>query len=349
MLCLSFCANGQNTHPIFPELYDQQLLDSLTSQYKPEVVLNYGNARDYLYGKVYNENDTVECVYSGHKLHLPQGVDPSTFLFQNGSNDGINCEHTYPRSKGADEDNGNAYSDMHHLFPTRSQVNSGRENFPYAEIPDEESTHWYFQNEVKNNIPFQYINSYSERVNGRFEPREAHKGNVARAIFYFYTMYKEEADEADAYFFDIQKETLCKWNLSDPVDENEIMRTFLIAEKQDDLGNPFIIDNSLVDRCYCSEFTTATTSPSSIDRRMVNIYPNPVQTNSTLLIESSFGELLNIQFYNNLGSKIASQTLNIQKGINHFPTQNLTMGCYYYNVIDPSSGKIVSNGKFQVL
>ena len=211
MLCLPLNTNGQTSYPIFPELYDQEALDSLATYYKSDVVLNYGNARDYLYGTVYNENDTVECVYSGHSLYLPQGVDPSTFLFQDGSNDGINCEHTYPRSKGADEDNGNAFSDMHHLFPTRSQVNSGRENFPYADIPDEESTQWYFQNEVKNNIPFQDINSYSERVNGRFEPREVHKGNVARAMFYFYTMYKEEADEADAHFFDIQIETLCKW------------------------------------------------------------------------------------------------------------------------------------------
>ena len=72
------------------------------------------------------------------------------------------------------------------------------------------------------------------------------KGDVARSIFYFYTMY---SDVADQNFFNIQKEILYDWHMNDPINNQEIIRTNKIAIYQD-YPNPFIIDDSLIQRCY---------------------------------------------------------------------------------------------------
>ena len=49
-------------------------------------------------------------------------------------NQGINCEHTWPQSMGANQEP--QKSDLHHLYPCKSNVNSSRGNHPYSEIID---------------------------------------------------------------------------------------------------------------------------------------------------------------------------------------------------------------------
>lgn len=275
---LLFCwhFNGLQAQQIYPNLTGEDLLDAVANDYKPQYVLDYGEARDVMYGEIYNVNDTVYCVYTGHSLYLPSNVDPSSHLYMNASSNGINAEHTYPQSKGADEDNGNAHSDLHHLFPVRTGVNTARSNFPFAEILDTQTDTWYFKTQIQNSIPSTNKQAYSERRNGYFEPREDHKGNVARAIFYFYTMYKAEALAADPQFFELQRETLCDWHLADPADALEIDRTYSIAGYQDDLPNPFVIDPSLAGRAYCNQGAVSTTPELEEIETEISIFPNPV-------------------------------------------------------------------------
>ncbi|MGK0365075.1 MAG: endonuclease I [Saprospiraceae bacterium] len=300
ILLLPCLLQGQQ---IYPSLSGENLLDALVVDYKPENVLDYGEARDVMYGEIYNVNDTVYGVYSGHALYLPTEVDPSIHLYMNGSSNGINAEHTYPQSKGADEDSGNPHSDLHHLFPVRTGVNTARSNSPFAEIDDNQTDNWYYKTEILNNIPNANIDDYSERANGEFEPREDHKGNVARAVFYFYTMYKEEAIEADPAFFEMQRETLCDWHLADPADDLEINRTYLIAGYQNGLPNPFIVDYTLATRSYCQHLAVANAPIPQLSP--IKVYPNPVTTflsvnargeNALLLTDILGRKLLNQQF-----------------------------------------------------
>ncbi len=271
MSSVQFGLHGQE---IYSGLYGNELREAVVTDYKTSYVLNYGEARDVMYGEIYNINDTVYCVYSGHALHLPQSVDPSTHLYMSASTNGINCEHTYPQSKGAS--NGNAHSDLHHLFPVRTGVNTARGNSPFAEIQDNQTSSWYYKTIVEDDIPSVNKEAYSERRSGYFEPREDHKGNAARAIFYFYTMYKAEALAADPSFFEEQKETLCDWHLADPADELEIDRTYQIAGYQDDLPNPFVIDETLVFRSYCSPFIVSISPELESVEPSISIFPNPV-------------------------------------------------------------------------
>ena len=239
---------AQPSAPLFSNLEGSELLQTVQKRYTPTQVLGYGPARDLMYGKIDNYRDTVCGIYSGHCLYLPPGVDPSQALYQDGSADGINCEHVYPRSKGAKH--GNAKSDMHHLFPTRLAVNAARGNAPFAEIPDELTEHWYYKDTEQGNTPNYRIDAYSESTGEQFEPREDRKGNIARAVFYFYTIYRQKALEADPLFFQIQRETLLLWHQLDPTDEQEIDRTQAIARHQDGKPNPFVIDPSLAARLY---------------------------------------------------------------------------------------------------
>ena len=57
-------------------------------------------------------------------------------------------------------------------------------------------------------------------------------------------------NEADASFFNTQKEDLKIWHELDPVDNEELIRTWAIAGFQQNKPNPFILDESLVIRSY---------------------------------------------------------------------------------------------------
>lgn len=329
-LVLPFFCAAQDTLALFPDLSGEDLRLELVNRYKPFVVYDYSRARDTMYGAIYNVNDTVTCIYSGHKRYVQPGLDPSDAL-DPGNDNGINTEHVYPRSKGAAESNGNPFSDMHHLFPARSSVNSGRLNFPFGEIPDNQTVIWYRKNSEQGTIPTSNIDEYSELREGLFEPREDAKGNIARAMMYFYTMYKGFADASDANFFSNQIDDLCDWHYADPVDSLEFQRTYKIASYQNGRPNPFILDCTAASRIYCQNngttcenvFYTSTSEVKTIQPLLANVAPNPAvegHTNLTVQLPrngdfryevfSFNGQKINEQRYANLGA--GAQTFTVQ-------------------------------------
>ena len=224
-------------------LYLDDLLTYLKNNYTTSNVLSYNSARDVLYGDIESElNDgQVFCIYTNYSINLPNGVDPSSYLYDNG----MDCEHLWPQSMGASSSP--MKSDMHHLRPCRSNVNSSRGNKPYNEINDNATNTWYWLNIQSSNIPSSNINEYSETNSSYFEPREESKGDVARSIFYFYTIYENVANDN---FFNTQKDVLYQWHIQDPPTNIEINRTWAIAAYQNNIPNPFIIDHSLIERAY---------------------------------------------------------------------------------------------------
>ncbi len=238
---------------IFPGLGGAELLDSLRVRYRPPVTLSYASARDQMYSRIDNHNGILTGVYTGYQAAVdPQSPTPRADAFARG----INAEHTWPQSKGAGSPP--MEGDMHHLFPSRIEANAARANHPFDEISDEETDRWFRLNqEVTAPVPA-LIDEYSELDNvnqnpgydGRWEPREVHKGNAARAMFYFYAVYRNEANAADPNFFNVQKDMLRLWNAEDPPDSGEWVRTCAIAPFQGGRVNPFVIDPTLVDRAW---------------------------------------------------------------------------------------------------
>lgn len=261
---------------VFPDLEGTVLLDAIQDEYKPTLVLTYGQCRDTLMGYVINENDSTQCIYTGLKKYLNPNGDPTSEAYNTG-NIKINTEHVYPRSLGAGD--GNARSDMHHLFPSKEIVNTARSNDPFMEINDNQTEKWFYLDQELTSKPSSNIDNYSEDIPLGFEPREAVKGDIARAMFYFYTIYRSNADNADPNYFEGQRETLCQWHLADPVDDTEWTRTQRIANVQGK-ANPFILDCSAAIRLYCpnqsdSECPEISNVEDDIYHRGVNLVPNP--------------------------------------------------------------------------
>ena len=254
----------------------QELLNYVVDHYKTSTTLGYGNARDVLYGIIdLREDNQLSCVYSGFTITLDVTQDPST----NAYNQGINCEHTWPQSMGASQEP--QKSDMHHLYPCKSNVNSSRGNHPYSDIIDTETDTWYRNDYSQNTVPNEFIDQYAEKLNGAtpvFEPREDHKGNASRAMFYFYAMYQQAADST---FWDNQKNTLFEWHSIDPIDQEELDRTWLISSYQEGHPNPFIIDSSLARRIWLTDHVGGGSPPDSFSL----IYPAPGMEISTVYPE----------------------------------------------------------------
>lgn len=339
--------NAQGHVPILTELEGDTLISRLEEEFKPFAVLSYKDARDIMYRELYNKNDSVFCVYTGHRVYLdPNTGDAVAYVFRNGDADGINCEHTYPQSLGARE--GNARSDMHHLYPTRVAVNTTRSNLPFGEIDDNETLRWFYQNIDMNQIPSQHIDLYSEWSKSRFEPREDHKGNVARAIFYFATIYRQQADLA---YFEEQRAELCKWHSLDPVDEREWTNNQTIATYQSNKPNPFILDCTLAYRCYCPDDPPCV--PQTGVTYNLELPCNAIQLDSSgkrWSVKCDTGGPALIRILDLQGTEVFRINLkpdhNINKEINI--SRQLAGGMYVFHMTDPSTGKILAVEKFVV-
>jgi endonuclease I len=239
---------------IGPGLTRSDLFDFLNTNYKPSETLGYNQSRDVMYSIIDLEDDnTLKGIYTNYTITIDPSQDPRPQT--NAQN--MNCEHSWPQSMGAGSEP--QKSDLHHLYPCRGNVNSSRGNKPFADIDDNETDKWWRLDYYETNIPSEYIDEFSEvdNDNNKFEPRENVKGNIARSMFYFYTMYKNDADEN---FFEEQKEFLYQWHKQDPVDNIEMARTLSIAIYQDNLANPFVLDSTLVKRIWyfnCYENVTS--------------------------------------------------------------------------------------------
>ena len=147
------------------------------------------------------DDNTLKGIYTNYTVTIDPSQDPRPQT--NAQN--MNCEHSWPQSMGAGSEP--QKSDLHHLYPCRGNVNSSRGNKPYADIDDNETDKWWRLDYYETNIPSENIDEFSEvdNDNNKFEPREDVKGNIARGMFYFYTIYKNDADEN---FFEQQKRTI---------------------------------------------------------------------------------------------------------------------------------------------
>ena len=369
LFLLSFCSVGglQICAQILPDLEGEDLYDEVVAQYKPNFVEVYAQARVLMYTEIYNTEDSVEAIYSGHKLYLPPTEEsPIQFLAMNASPNGINTEHIFPRSKGARPENGNAFSDLHNLAPARWEVNEARSNFSFDNINDIETDCWYARREkLKNSssLSNEAIKAYSEvdglgERNGLFEPREAVKGDIARSVFYFYTMYRAEADSEDSNFFSDMQKTLCEWHNDDAVDSVEMDRNLMKAIVQDGKTNPFIMDCGLANRMYCPSFdaqdcknlTTAVDESLFIGQEIkpaIKIFPNPNNGIFTLDISDITPGNYQVNIYKISGQLLYSLNENLDF-FNSINMWNVRSGLHIIHIVSKESGRKYS-GLFKVI
>lgn len=286
---------------IFPGQTGTQLIASLVTTYKSTTNLGYDVGRDSMYGAYDKLNDSLECVYSGYKIYMQPGQDPSTWAYDHD----INCEHTWPQSLLS---SGTAEADLHHLFPTEIQVNGDRGNYPFGEIPDDQTTYWYYNNNRTTSIPASNIDWYAEYLSGvKFEPREVQKGNTSRAMYYVLTMW--QLADTNLAWWTGQKNDLYAWHANDPADAREITRTRRIAAHQQNKVNPFVLDSTLVRRAYFPNLGVSG-GPYALasGARLLGNRPNPFTGSTNILYSLAAPASVEIAIYNVLGLEVARLT-----------------------------------------
>lgn len=237
---------------ISPGEYGQALRLQLRQSYAPTNSQSYHAARKSMFASIDNDNGLVACAYTGVRQRTT-GIPDHTVM---------NTEHTWPQSKfqGANRSQ-QLKSDLHHLYPTLSRVNAERANNPFSEIPDIQADDWWISAQPQQQIPSSNVHAYSESGRGVFEPREDHKGNVARSLFYFFTMYEERG--INHGWFQPQIPVLLAWHQADPVDTAEAVRTQAIKQVQGN-ANPFVLDASLATRIFQAS-NEAASNPASLE------------------------------------------------------------------------------------
>lgn len=224
-----------------PGLAGDALIEHLRSQFFPHTSLSYRSARQAMFGDLDNVSGFVRLVYTGRAFRT-SGIPNANH---------VNTEHTWPQSKFKHAaDKGRMKTDLHHLFPTYNRVNGERGSKPFADIPDSHTQTWWSTPQAEHGVPAHSRDEYSEATQDLFEPREDHKGNVARALAYFYVVYGGQ--NIDAGWFLDRLETLRRWHEEDPVDQREAERSAGIAQLQG-TENPFVLDPGLFARCFFTE------------------------------------------------------------------------------------------------
>jgi endonuclease I len=178
--------------------------------------MTYEQARELVFSLLHNEDGVVTGVYSGVAVQTTQA--PHSWV--------MNVEHAWPRSRGSDD---TAFlSDLHHLYPTVSWVNSARANYAYCDLARLVG----YRGEAR--WGYDADGSYC------FEPRAEFKGNAARSIFYISAAYSLRLDPA-------QERVLRRWHTEDPVDQAERDRNDAVASLQG-TRNLFVDFPGLVDQ-----------------------------------------------------------------------------------------------------
>jgi hypothetical protein len=203
---------------------------------------------------------------------------------------------------------------MHHLFPSRDVINSARSSYPFREIPDSETERWYINDTYQTSIPSSNIDGYTEidlgttAWNGRCEIRESNEGNIARAQYYFFTIWRSQylATEPDSAWWMSEKEDLYQWHCTDAADQAEITRTKRIALRQENKPNPFILDSTLIRRAYFPDMgVEGLTGSPAAGARLLGNRPNPFTGSTNILYSLAAPAGVEVVIFNVLGLEVA--------------------------------------------
>jgi deoxyribonuclease I len=230
------------------QLENRRLLDSLHKLVsKNHNSVGYDKARMVMFGKIHleqlpNGTYTVKDVYC-EKYFTDADFKDSGNIGPNlipGNGSILNTEHTWPQSRFTGRFNRDIQkSDLHHLYPTDSEMNGRRSSLHFGEV---------VKDMEKLKCPQNRLGSQGSG-GAVFEPPVAHRGNVARAIFYFATRYQMKVGGAEEI-------ALRRWHKEDPVDAAEELRNDQVEDVQGN-RNPYIDHPEFVDHIQAFTFDTS--------------------------------------------------------------------------------------------
>lgn len=153
---------------------------------------------------------------------------------------GLNREHSFPKSWWGGSTSVGAYVDLNHLYPSERAANTAKSNYPLG-IVDEAT----FDNGISRvGYPVRGQGGNAAKV---FEPDDDYKGDFARTYFYMVTAYQ---DLTWKYQYMVSQnlyptlnqwsiDLLLQWHRQDPVSQKETDRNDAVYGFQNN-RNPFI-------------------------------------------------------------------------------------------------------------
>lgn len=210
--------------------------ERLKRLYGDHTVYSYKDARPILYNTVDCENNKIWLEYSSTRYDWQCGGSniPSLTI--------VNAEHTVPQSLF--DSKTPMVSDFHHLFASPTKLNSARSNFAFDEFDYSKCSKWCQGEDCQTTKPSGSMDDWDCVSNNKWMPRAADRGRIARAVFYFYTIYPQYSIN-DVGTVDIFK----KWNSQFPPDDREKTRNDKINQTQHN-RNPYVDDPSLVNQAW---------------------------------------------------------------------------------------------------
>ena len=228
-------------------LKKEQLKTAAYNLMKKHTAKSYGSGKDGTWWCFYETDrvpSTNECInrYSARQFY---------FTSQNGKAiSGMNIEHSFPKSWWGGTEN-NAYKDLFNLYPSDTQANSTKSNYPMGVVVTVSS-----EEEGYDKVGTGVIDG--ESGTRCWEPGDRYKGDFARAYMYMATTYQDLTWSGTQGKQQLQSgawPTLKKWAYTlyltwlkaDPVDKLETDRNDAVYSLQNNR-------NLFVDYPYLAEY-----------------------------------------------------------------------------------------------
>lgn len=306
------------------------------SNYGPKMVSLF-SARDTT-----GDQRVVTCVYSGQEQIYTEPFDWTTT--------GFSREHSYCHSwmptnpsTGLPE-----YDDYHHLFPTNlNDANVPRSNYPLGEVVT--ASYTYLGCKLGTDINGNVV----------FEPRDAHKGDAARALMYEATCYNGVSGFNWSFPDPISgtipygqdQDVLKRWHYQDPPSAYEIARNDFVDSLQNN-RNPFV--DSVQYACYIDFSTmtkisgmpapcnTASISDNTLNEALM-LAPNPNNGIFTTYYTASKEQKVEITLYDMLGRTVYTDIIKVNTGNNpvEMKLQDLNKGIYLFEFASQNGKQVV--------
>ncbi|AEA44723.1 endonuclease [Fluviicola taffensis] len=302
-------------------------LTSLSALINPHTVISYTNYKITLMTQ-FEVRDTTDgrslvvCSYTGERKIFN---DPFDWTAQ-----GYSREHTYSHSwmptNPADNPAKPEYSDQHNLYPVnQNQANSPRSNLP--------------MNVITGNVLFTYLEGRTG-MNGSqmvYEPRNAQKGNAARAMFYMATAYNGISGNNWKLPVAQDQNILKTWHLADLPDNYEIARNEYIFSQQNN-RNPYVDSTQFA--CYVdfSNMTYLATGCGSLglneELLQQNLVVFPVPATTEMYVQVNGTQINNYKIVS-LSGQVIEEKANLTSDLLKLNTTDFNTGTYLIEVETP--------------
>ncbi|NNK82604.1 MAG: T9SS type A sorting domain-containing protein [Flavobacteriaceae bacterium] len=309
LLLITFLSNAQLTPPAELEDYYTNVNFSLTGTNlfddlavetiaKHSTFLSYTDRHDYLYDADEDPSNpsNVVLIYSGESRNENEWLSGNNpYPTQT-----FNTEHVYPQSLISNT----AQGDLHHLRVCDITINNNRGNDPFVSGSG----------------------NYGSTGSGWY-PGDEWKGDVARMMLYMYMRYNEPLTDVGSLSLFLQ------WNAADNASDIEINRNNVIESAQGN-RNPFIDNPYLATVIWggnTAENRWATASITDSELNKIQIYPNPVTSNTVSIFVNTE---LKIEVYDIIG-KLLFNT-KVSPNNKDIDISNLNNGVYIFKLSNGS-------------